>query len=63
MGSFYVFKWNLVLFTIYSNLPKLLVYQTRTPNKRALAGSTFGGYGRFRSGLKTKQEPVDSLNL
>ena len=30
---------------------------------RALAGSTFGIYSRFRSEMETKQEPVDSLNF
>jgi len=30
---------------------------------RALAGSTFGVNGRFRSNIQTKQEAVDSLNL
>jgi len=36
----------------------------RKKNKtRALIGSTFGIYSRFRSGMQTKQELVDSINF
>ena len=31
--------------------------------ERVLTGSTFGIYSRFRPGMQTKQEPVDSLNF
>jgi len=29
----------------------------------AFTGSTFGMYSRFKSGMQTKQTPVDSLNV
>jgi len=48
----------------FSRVP-LLEPRNEPEGKKArnLTGSTFGIYGRFRSGLKTKQELVDSLNL
>ena len=30
---------------------------------RVLTGSTFGIYSQFRSGMETKQKPVDNLNF
>jgi len=33
-------------------------YQPERQKARALTGPTFGNYSRFRSVMKTKQEPV-----
>jgi len=57
----------LVLFASYSNLNKFSVegaaiYQN-TKKARALTGSTFAIYSRFRSRMQTKQKPVDSFNI
>ena len=38
-------------------------YQTATQKACALTGLPFGVFGRFRSGMQTEQEPVDSLNF
>jgi len=52
----------LVLFTTYSNLPKFPVWSPainqNAKKARALTGSTFGYYSRFRSLMQTKQDPV-----
>ena len=52
---------------MYTNSSKLsclsLAINQNAQKARALTGSTFGIYSRFRSGLKTKSEPVDSLNF
>jgi len=57
-------NWNLVLFIIYINLPKFPVWSPavnqNAKKARALTGSTFGIYIRFKSVMQTKQEPVDS---
>jgi len=56
MKNMLFFKWNFVLFTIYSYLHKFLICPDINQNaKKAQAGtltnSTFGIYRRFRSAL------------
>jgi len=57
MKNMLFFKWNLVLFTIYSYLHKFFIWSPDINQnaKKAQAGtltnSTFGIYRRFRSAL------------
>ena len=67
----FLFCENYVIFTVLSgiwyylqviaNYPWGAPLSTRTPKTRALTGSTFGIYSWFRSGMETKQKPVDSF--
>ena len=59
----YVFKWNSQVIGIYLSSPLRPRYLPERQKSRALTGSTFGIYSRFRSGMQTKQYPVDSLNF
>jgi len=60
-----LFKWNSVLFTMYSKFPMWSPAINKNAKKvRALTGSTFGIYSRSRyRGTPSKQEPVGSLNM
>ena len=55
-------KWNICIiylsYTVWS--PH---YQTVRLKARALTGSTFGVYGRFKSEVHTNKESVDNLNF
>ena len=67
----FFFRENYVIFMVLSgiwyylqviaNYPWGAPLSTRTPKARALTGSTFGIYSWFRSGMETKQKPVDSF--
>ena len=76
--AWYFQPWKLCLFTflngIWFHLQVIAIYLSspcgaplhinqNVKKARALAGSTFGMYSRFRSGLKTKQDPDYSLNF
>ena len=48
---------------IWYYIQVIAIYLRKRARARALIGSTFCIYSRFRSGMQTKQEPVDSLNM
>ena len=74
-GFFILFIFTFLRFVTFSYVEFGIVYNvyqfTLVPRyqpdlrqkARALTGSTFGMYSRFRSGMQTKQERVDCLNF
>jgi len=69
LNSVYVISYNYSWQCVWAHIHGLYAYyhlepryQSERQKARALTGSIFGIYNRFRSGLNRKQEPVDRLD-